>query len=200
MTASKQQEGRRDFSRDDAEDGVLVAKSRGGDVDAFDALVRRHEDRLFRSLAAFLGNAEDALDAAQEAFVKAFRSISRFRGESGFYTWLYRIALNTAVSGRRRRVPVAGVSDGVWRDWAHKNPSADDDPAEQVQRAERIDAVRAAIADLDDDHRSVIVLRDIDGFSYGEIADVLGVGAGTVKSRLHRARRRLAEKLQGIVT
>ena len=184
----------------DVDDRILVARSRAGDLEAFGALVRRYQDRLYGALVAVVGNEQDALDIAQEAFVRAFGAIAGFRRDAAFYTWLYRIAFNVAASRRRKRVPGTDAPEHVWSDWAHKNPSTQDNPVRRAEEAERARAVRSAIAGLEEDQRGVIVLRELEGLSYAEIARVMGVEVGTVKSRLHRARKTLAARLQGIVT
>ncbi len=189
-----------------AEDAALVQQARHGDVHAFQRLVLRYQDRLVNTCWRLSGNREDAEDLAQEAFLRAFAAINGFQRRSGFYTWLFRIAVNLAVSHRRKvgRRPAlslheAGpVPDGV--DPGSRRPGPSDDPAAVLGRRESHGLIEAALEALDDDHRAVVVLRDVEGFDYREIAAILEVSVGTVKSRLHRARMSLRERLAPVVS
>ncbi len=148
-----------------------------------------------------VGRWDDALDIAQEAFVKAYRAIGRFRGESKFSTWLYRIAVNAALTHRRRRrrdpISLDAAADheegGGSFEIACERSEA---PCDEAIRREDVRRVRAAIDELPERHRVVIVLRDIEGMAYEEISDVLGCKLGSVKSRIHRARSALADSLR----
>ena len=182
-----------------------VSAVRRGETDAFGEVVRRYQDRLFNTILRLLGDHSEAKDLTQESFLRAYVSLDRFRGDSSFYTWLYRIAVNVTLDARKKRSQSAPGLGGTGEE---KGASGDedsrfdpasgpaDDPAERALSREREDAVVRAIATLDDPHRSVLVLRDIEGMDYDEIASVLGVPRGTVKSRLHRARLELREKLK----
>jgi len=192
-------------------DHELVARAVEGDGEAFGLIVRRHQDRLYNVVYRLLGSAEDAQDALQEVFLKAFENLKGFRGTSSLYTWLFRIAVNTALSHRRkrRREPLAtGLGPGN----AGTGPSGDDapgldpadrsastNPAEPMMAAETEALIQGAIGALDDDHRAVVVLRDIQHCDYHEIAEILGVPTGTVKSRLHRARLVLRDRLRPLL-
>jgi RNA polymerase sigma-70 factor (ECF subfamily) len=144
------------------------------------------------------GNAEDARDIVQDAFVQAFVKLDTFQRSSTFYTWLYRIAFNVAASLRRRRRPTASVEHA--RETSGLEPmQPGDGPTETAQRKERRRQVRQAIAELSEDHRSVLVLREIDGCCYETIAEVLDLPIGTVRSRLHRARLQLREQLKEVL-
>lgn len=192
------------MGRSDAE---LLQASRAGDSDAFGELVTRHQDRVYRLAFRLSGNPEDALEIAQESFLKAYRALGSFRGESAFYTWVYRIAINEFRSRRRfQSVRPAEMSletasrtgDGENRPGLKEQlPSDCPGPVEEAVRVERKALVERALAQLDSEQRAIIVLRDIDGRDYEEIADILDCPRGTVKSRLHRARMALKELLSG---
>jgi len=194
-------------------DRDLVEACRAGHGDAFDVLVRRHETRVVRLASRMLGDADAALDAAQEAFVKAWRALPRFEGESRFSTWLVRIVINQCRNDLRRRKTVkhtrplsldapspAGDRDG--RDAA---PASDGvaapgpDPFDLARGREIAGALEAALARLDPDSREVIWLRDAEDLSYEDIAEVLDVPVGTVRSRLHRARADVRRHLGGVL-
>lgn len=176
------------------EDGRLVKLAQEGDASAFDALVRRHADRLLRMVRNLTDQAEEAEDIAQEAFASAYFKLESFVGRSSFFTWLYRIALNNAISRRRiRRMETTHVG----RSLDDATPPAGNglEASENLQRAEQVQLIRDAIARLEPDRQSVLVLRDIDGRDYDEIAAILNIPSGTVRSRLHRARLDLRQLL-----
>jgi RNA polymerase sigma-70 factor (ECF subfamily) len=134
----------------------------------------------------------------QDAFVQAFVKLRSFHRTSAFYTWLYRIALNMAISRRRKKRPVMSVDQH--REATGEDPVANDgQPDDRLQRQERVDQVRAALATLQDDYRTVLVLREIDGHPYDVIAEMLDLPMGTVRSRLHRARMELRDQLKGVL-
>lgn len=170
-------------------DDELVRQAKAGDLTAFDALVARHYEQVFALAFHLLGNADDAADATQEAFLKAFERLSQFRGDAAFSTWLYRITVNVCHDWHRRRqsVPFSQLSDeeGEAVSWAE---ATEPDPEEEWQRRERREAVQKVLQQLPDDFRQVLILCDLQGLTYAEAAKVLGVPEGTVKSRLHRAR------------
>ena len=175
------------------DDDALVAAAQGGDRNALDQLLRRHYDRIHAVCRRIAGGTRDADDACQEALIKITRSLPRFDGRSSFGTWAYRIATNAALDELRKR---------------DRRPSlhvvGDEDRPEQVDRdsSGRIEHVSdrllldAAIAELSDDLRAALVLRDVADLDYGEIANALDVPLGTVKSRIARARAALAEHLR----
>ncbi len=189
-----------------AEDAALVQQARHGDVSAFERLVLRYQDRLVNTCWRLSGSREDAEDLAQEAFLKAFAALNGFQRRSGFYTWLFRIAVNLAVShrrrtGRRSTLSLHEVEPARDRtDSGSHRPGPCEDPAAALGRREVQSCVEAALETLDDDQRAVLVLRDVEGFDYREIAAILEVSVGTVKSRLHRARMALREKLAPVVS
>ncbi len=185
-------------------DDDLVARARDGDVAAFGKLVERYQDALFNGISRMVGQREDAEDLAQEVFVKAFRSIRRFEGRSSFYTWLYSIAVNAVIShrrklGARRRQDTFSLDAAGGDDRPLDLADPADAPDVVSQQHELGERIERAIAQLDDDHRTIVVLRDIEGFDYETIGTMLGCPQGTVKSRLHRARLALREQLEDMV-
>jgi RNA polymerase sigma-70 factor (ECF subfamily) len=183
------------IGRDD--DQSLVEACRAGDTQAFGVLVRRYQDRLFPTVLRLTGRTEDAYDLLQEAFLRAYQKLGHFQGQSSFYTWIYRIAVNMALSGRRKRRLVVDPQSVQRLDPA--DPSLQSDPTLRLERAERDAQVLKALNGLAADHRAVLVLKDMDGLRYEEIAAVLGIPIGTVRSRLHRARGELRDRLRGLV-
>lgn len=182
------------------DDQSLIVACRAGQAEAYGELVRRHQDRLYPTALRLTGSAEDAQDLLQETFLRAYQKLNRFQGDSSFYTWVYRIAVNLALSGRRRRRPTSrwnGAPEGSPGELA-ADPR-DCDPAAPLERAERERLVQDALNSLAVDHRAVVVLKEFDGLRYEEIGDLLGIPVGTVRSRLHRARCELREKLKGLV-
>lgn len=179
-----------------------VQKVQAGDTDAFEVLIKRHEKMVFNLLYRMLGDYEDASEVAQEVFLSAFRSIRRFRAESSFSTWLYRIAVNQAKNRRKstailqqRTVPLE-VSDpegdgGPIASLFHQGPY----PAQEAEAEEIHDRVHRELNRLDPDDRLLILLRDLQDVPYEEMTKILDVPLGTVKSRLHRARQALKTRL-----
>lgn len=184
------------------DDLSLVAACRDGRTEAFSLLVQRYQGRLFPTIARLVGSPEDAEDILQDAFVRAFEKLDQFQGESSFYTWIYRIAVNLALSGhRRRRVrTVAAIRRRALLRGPHPvDESAEADPSVPLERAERERLVRAALDQLGPEHRAVVLLKDFDGRRYEEISEILGIPVGTVRSRLHRARCELRDRLRGLM-
>ncbi len=174
-------------------DWECVQKVQRGDADAFETLVRRHEKKIFNLLYRWLGDYDEAADVAQEVFLAAFRAIKRFRGDSSFATWLYRIGVNHAKNRQkslqlaRQRQQAAEVADTPG--------DSSSDPAEVVEQRERHDLVQQGLDQLDGDDSLLILLHDLQEIRYEEISDTLNIPLGTVKSRLHRARQALRTKL-----
>lgn len=174
------------------EDLALVERCRGGDESAFAELVSRYEHKVYSLAFRMTGNHDDAQDLAQDVFVKVYHSLNRFRGEASFSTWLYRVASNVCLDSLRRR----GRRPAVSLDAASVgDPSAVGDPRPGPQAAAEANevqaALQAAIASLSPKHRAMVVLRDVQGMSYEEVAYITGCALGTVKSRLSRARESL---------
>jgi RNA polymerase sigma-70 factor (ECF subfamily) len=180
-------------------DPELVARIIAGDGAAFGALVERYQDRLYNAVYRLVGSAEDARDLLQDTFVKAYENLGTFRGGSSLYTWLFRIAVNTSLSHRRKRKWLQVGSGGDGDDPAPVPDAAAQDPSDHLVAAETEALVQQALGSLDDDHRTVVVLRDIQHCDYHEIAEILEVPTGTVKSRLHRARLILRDRLKPLL-
>jgi RNA polymerase sigma-70 factor (ECF subfamily) len=163
-------------------DEDLIAEARAGDLDAFAELVRRYERRVRSVLARFLGDERDVEEAAQDVFVQAWRSLSRYRGEAALFTWLYRIAVNEALMrARRRQLPISELDE-----------TAGTAPEPDVGEGWLLGRVRA----LPDALRLPLVLRDLEGLSNQEVADVLDLSVAATKSRIHRARLRIRAELE----
>jgi RNA polymerase sigma-70 factor (ECF subfamily) len=182
------------------DEGILVAQARDGDMQAFGELVRRYEGKIFRLAQHITQNREDAEDVLQETFMKAYEHLEQFKGDSKFYTWIVRIAVNQALMKLRRRKTDKSVSldeqidtgeDTVVREIA----AWGEDPEERFTRQELGEILDGAVDSLEPPYRSVFVLRDIEDLSTEETAEALGLSVPAVKSRLLRARLQLREKL-----
>jgi RNA polymerase sigma-70 factor (ECF subfamily) len=186
---------KRRWSMDERE---LVDRARAGDQEAFGALVRLHEKKVYNLAVRMLGNPHDGEDAAQEAFLSAWRGLSMFKGDSSFSTWLYRLTTNVCIDRMRkekRRTTIAPSVSMEDEEGALQLPDRRYDPAETVEREERLAAVRRCMDALSDEHRQVLSLREFSGLSYGEIGALLHLEEGTVKSRICRARLQLRKLL-----
>jgi len=180
-----------------SDDAQLIEQTLAGQSAAFGELVRKYQDRLFNTIAHLVGNAEEARDIVQDAFVQAFLKLESFQQAAAFYTWLYRIAFNAAMSHCRSRHPAVSIEQA--RRDAGAEPADTRDQAETVLiRKERCQQVRDAIARMKEEYRAVIVLREIDGCCYETIAEILDLPIGTVRSRLFRGRMQLAEELKAV--
>ena len=181
-----------------ADDHRLIAACLGGDSLAFGALVRRYQDRLYSTVYRLLDNAEDAQDVVQEAFLHAYQSLESFKGDSLFFTWLYRIAVNTAISLKRKRRVVLSI-DGTRNGEGGVDPldpSEASRPGHALEQAEQERRVQRALNRLSPEHRAVLIMKDMEGQKYETMADALQVPIGTIRSRLHRARLELRELLE----
>ena len=181
-----------------ADDQRLIAQCLDGDTVAFGELVRRYQDRLYNTVYRLIDNAEDAADVVQDAFLNAYQSLDGFKGDSQFFTWLYRIAVNTAISHKRKQRVLLSIDAGR-NGSAVVQPldeSAYSQPGHALERAEEDRCVHQALQRLSPEHRAVLILKDMEGQKYEEMADVLGVPIGTIRSRLHRARAELRELLE----
>lgn len=183
-----------------ASDEELIERSREGKRAAFQELVEKYQQRMYAVAYGLLGNREDALDAVQDAFIKAYNSLPRFEGKSSFYTWLYRITVNAAIdlgrkASRREEIEFREEIDVEEEKSEFPVASPSESPSEQLLRKELGELIEDAIQKLPADQRTVIVLREIEGLSYKEIAQVMKCSEGTVMSRLHYGRRKLQELL-----
>lgn len=185
----------------------VVERARNGDLNAFRTLVDTYEQRVFAIALGVVGNPEDARDITQEAFLKVFKKLDSFRGQSSFYTWLYRIVFNLSVDMSRKRYRTREVLSGdnltlekniLENDDVKSTVTASsEDPELSFSRSELRSRLTKAMGDLSPEHRTVITLREVDGLSYEEISQVVGCSKGTVMSRLHHARKRLQKALAG---
>lgn len=177
------------------DDHALVVAAQGGDRGAMDRLLRQHYDRVYSVCRRITGNESDAADAAQEALMAIVRGLSRFDGRSSFATWVYRVATNASLDElrRRRRRPVLSIVG----DDDHAHEPADVDHADIAGRLGDRLAVEAALLGVPEEFRVAVVLRDVADLDYAEIAEVLDVPVGTVKSRIARGRAQLATMLSG---
>lgn len=173
----------------------LIRATLQGDSAAFGRVVQKYQDRLYNTMLHVVGDPDECLDVVQEAFVQAYLNLASFEGQSAFYTWLYRIAFNVAATHRRKKKPVQSV-DAVYHESGREIPDRGPAPEIPLEQEERCRRVREAIAALNEEHRAILVLREIDGCCYETIAEILNVPIGTVRSRLHRARLMLREKLK----
>ena len=180
------------------DDLALVERCRAGDVAAFEPLVEKYRQRVYRLAFNVLRDTEEALDAAQEAFIRAYQALPSFRGQSAFYTWLFRITMNVA-SDRVRQRAARGRAFGTERveeeEWERTLVDRGEAPDASAARAEERRRIQRALESLPEHHRAIIMLSDLEGLSYREIAEVLGIPMGTVMSRLHNARKRLRQAL-----
>lgn len=175
----------------------LIAECLAGHKEAFGSLIAPYQDRVYNVLFRMTGNQEDAAELFQESMVRVYRGLGTYQADSSFYTWLYRIALNVAFSHRRRpKAPTINV-DVAGRDagWELVDQSEASHPSRGVEQEETRRVVEQSLAQIPDAYRVVLVLKDIDGLKYEEIAEILDVPVGTVRSRLHRARGELRDRL-----
>jgi RNA polymerase sigma-70 factor, ECF subfamily len=177
-------------------DQPLIRKCLEGQSQAFGDLVLRYQDRLYTAISRVVQSAEDSQDVVQEAFLHAYQHLGSFKGDAEFFTWLYRIAVNAALSLHRKRTPrPLGFWFGTGA-FEPVDPSRAAQPDQGLEQAEEIVAVQQALARLSDEHRAVLVLKDIEGMKYEEMAEALGLPLGTIRSRLHRARLELRALLE----
>ncbi|NLN49516.1 MAG: sigma-70 family RNA polymerase sigma factor [Clostridiales bacterium] len=185
----------------DASEKLLITKSKNGDILAFEQLLSLYEKKAYNIAFRMMRNEEDAKDAVQEAFIKVFKSMKSFREESSFSTWLYRIVTNVCLDELRKRKKYASVSleFEIESDRGTTHIELDKDevtPEDLYERQEKKELVLDTINSLKEDYKTVVILRDIQGFSYEEIATILSCSLGTIKSRINRARNVLKDKLQ----
>jgi RNA polymerase sigma-70 factor, ECF subfamily len=184
-------------------DQALVERVQQGDKKAFDILVLKYQQRIIKLVARFVRNGDEVQDVAQESFIKAYRALKNFRGDSAFYTWLYRIAINTAknylVSASRRAttsaVDVQDAEQYDSGDWLREYAT----PEKELLAAEIKQVIYKAIAELPSDLKEAVTLREMEGLSYEEIADVMDCPIGTVRSRIFRARDAIDKQLKPLL-
>jgi RNA polymerase sigma-70 factor (ECF subfamily) len=189
------------------EDALLIKAFQKGDRRAFDQLVIRHKDRIFNLCYRFLGDYEEANDSAQEAFVKAYDSLNAFRLDSAFSTWLYRIAVNTcknklgssAYKAKRKTVSLDNPGNRPDEPLPMEIPNGAPSPLARMEEKEKMALLQRALDTLPAEFKVAVTLRDVEGLSYEDIAQVTGLNLGTVKSRIARARTDLRNKLTGIL-
>jgi len=188
------------------EDAELVEQCRKGDLAAFGRLVTKYQDRILNTCWRMCGNRETAEDLTQEAFIRAFEALGQFAGRSRFSTWVFRIAVNLSISAKRKERGRRTHSldddrgqsgDGRLASAAERLASSEVQPVDCLLGREREREVLAALAEIDEESSTVVVLRDVEDLSYDEIAEILDIPVGTVKSRLHRARLALRHRLAG---
>ena len=184
-------------------DLLLVERAQNGDMRSYDELVTRHRGKIFAMIRNMIHQEADAWDLSQEVFIKAWQALPRFEAKARFSTWLYRIAHNTVYDWtRKRKIESAGeLNDGIFEresiDSASRTtPSGGESPDETLAQGELRDKIEAALQKLTDDHREVVLLKDVQGLSYKEIADVMSCTLGTVMSRLYYARQKLQSLLK----
>lgn len=180
------------------DDHTLIRLVLEGNTSAFDVIVRRYNTKVYSLAFRLLNSVEDAEDVAQDTFSQAFKALGSFRGTAKFYTWLFRITYNLAISQRRKRKPALSLNIQTDSQGEITLPSDDASPMKNMEDEEDKSLMDKALGMLSLDHRAGLVLKEIEGFSYEEIALSLGVPVGTVRSRLHRARlelRAILEKL-----
>ncbi|MHC4279029.1 MAG: RNA polymerase sigma factor [Planctomycetota bacterium] len=187
-----------------SDDNLLVEKCRKGDSRAMEILIIKYQDRIYNVILKICGNTDDAAELTQDTFVKVLQNIDKFQSRSSFYTWAFRIAVNLTINYCKRNIKLGLKSiDAEDNQNSEQTKKAlkvllkDDksaDPATIAENKELADLILTAVMQLDDAHRAVIVLRDIEGMNYAQIADILNINLGTVKSRLSRARSQLRER------
>ncbi len=184
-------------------DQILVEQVQRGDKGAFDLLVRKYQHKIISLVSRYVADQSEALDVAQEAFIKAYRAIGRFRGDSAFFTWLYRIAINTAKNhlvSQSRRPPATDLDAHEVEQYAGDDRLQDGNtPEHELLRQEIEQTIERAIESLPEDLRTAITLREVEGMSYEEIARTMECPIGTVRSRIFRAREAIDHKLRPLL-
>jgi len=185
-------------------DRELVLRVQKGDKKAFDVLVRKYQYKIIKLISRYVHDPNEALDVSQEAFIKAYRALPGFRGESAFYTWLYRIAINTAKNylvAQGRRPPGSDIDAQEAEQYEGQSFLKEMETPERLLLKDEIEAtVFKAIEELPDDLRTAITLRELEGMSYEEIAQTMGCPIGTVRSRIFRAREAIDAKLRPLLS
>jgi len=184
-------------------DQLLVERVQRGDKKAFDILVAKYQHKIVKLISRYIRDQAEVLDVAQDAFIKAYRALPRFRGESAFYTWLYRIAINTAKNylvAQSRRLPDTDIEIDVAEQYEGASELRDNATPERLLLKDEIErTVFEVIEQLPEDLRTAITLRELEGLSYEEIAEAMGCPIGTVRSRIFRAREAIHNKLKPLL-
>jgi RNA polymerase sigma-70 factor (ECF subfamily) len=183
-------------------DQALVKRVQEGDKKAFDVLVLKYQHKIINLVSRFVRDPSEAQDVAQEAFLKAYRALPRFRGDSAFYTWLYRIAINTAKNylvAQDRRPPTDDIEATEAEQYVGANMNDLDTPERLLQTDEIKQTIHSAITNLPEDLRTAITLRELEGMSYQEIAQAMSCPVGTVRSRIFRAREAIDQELKPLL-
>ncbi len=183
------------------EDETLVARAQGGDASAFDVLVERYKQRVYATVYHMTGNHEDANDLVQDAFIKAYRNLHSFKGQSSFYTWIYRIAVNRTINFLKRRkdrghLSLNDMDANVETDPDYVELMSHITPRREVGLNELQEKLNEAIQKLSEEHRAVVIMHDVQGMTHADIAKVMHCSEGTVRSRLFYAR----QQLQGLLS
>ncbi len=188
---------------DDDSDRLLVERTQKGDLRAFDLLVLKYQSRVMHVVMRFVRDADEAEDVAQEAFIKAFSAINNFRGDSAFYTWLFRIATNAAKNhlvARGRRTPVLDVDiDDAMLQVENERLVEDESPQAALETQELEVVIKQAVQELPDDLQTALCLREFDGLSYEDIAVIMNCPIGTVRSRIFRGRETVDQKVAALL-
>ena len=190
---------------DEVADRDLVARARGRDMAAYDELIRRYQRKIYQMVYNMTSNREDAEDLVQDVFVKAYSALERFKGDSSFYTWIYRIAVNRAINYLKKRkrntaMSLDDIDQGVERDPNFVALQSRESPVRDATLSELQKKLNEALQALSENHRAVVVLHDIQGIQHDEIARMLKCSSGTVRSRLFYARQELQKQLTEFVT
>lgn len=187
------------LSTDNQNDEQLIARTISGEQEAFGFLIRKYQSRLYNAMVHFLRNEVEAEDVVQDAFVLALTKLESFKGNSQFYTWLYRIAHNAAISKLRKKRPALSLNQSFGEDSpGFSVPSSEAQPGQQMEQDEEIERLMDAMQKLSDEHRSILILREMEEMDYEAIAGVLQLPVGTVRSRLHRARSCLRDIMEAM--
>jgi RNA polymerase sigma-70 factor, ECF subfamily len=192
------------LSPSESTDHELVERCQHGELEAYEVLVGRYRGKVYGLAFSMLRNEQDATDLCQEAFVRGWQAIHKFRKDASFYTWIYRITTNLGIDFKRRRDrrPTTTFEEGIDPDVdanVQEPPSANPSPVEEAQRKELREQIDAALLELSPEHRVVVQLREFDGLDYAAIAKIMGCSIGTVMSRLHYARKHLQKVLKDAI-
>ena len=183
-----------------SDDSRLIESTLAGNREAFSELVLKHQDRLYGTLVHLLGSVHDARDVGQDAFLLAYQKLGSFRQEASFYAWLFRIAYHVAISSRRKKNTVRfSLDEYQERSGQEPEERRESDPSHQLQQQDAQQQVREALEELGPEYRDAIILKEIEGLRYEEIAELSGCPIGTVRSRIHRARQLLRDKLIRVI-